>query len=157
MLFRSGDDAHPFRYVSGAVSEDQRWLIVSAANQTYGNALFLLDLNQAKPKWITVVSDLKNSHGVVDIDDHNLYIQTDKDAPTGQVVVAPLTHPQQEYWKPLIPAQPEVLSTSSAGGWLFCSYLKDAVSVVKQYDRSGKFIRNIPLPGLGTEIGRAHV
>jgi prolyl oligopeptidase len=148
-----GDDAHPFRYVSGQVSEDQRWLIVSAANQTYGNAVYLLSLTDPQAKWVTVVADTKNSHSIVDVDDVYLYIQTDKDAPTGRVVMAPLKNPQPEHWQTLIPAQKEVLSASAAGGSLFCSYLKDAISVVKQYNRNGTLIRKVPLPGLGTADG----
>jgi prolyl oligopeptidase len=35
-------------------------------------------------------------------------------------------------------------------GVYFANYMKDAVSVVKQYDYSGKMLREIELPGLGS-------
>jgi prolyl oligopeptidase len=38
-------------------------------------------------------------------------------------------------------------------GVYFANYMKDAVSVVKQYDYSGKMLREIELPGLGSAGG----
>jgi prolyl oligopeptidase len=37
----------------------------------------------------------------------------------------------------------------------FANYMKDAVSVVKQYDYSGKMLREIQLPAVGTAGGLA--
>ncbi|RZM08494.1 MAG: S9 family peptidase, partial [Pedobacter sp.] len=45
------------------------------------------------------------------------------------------------------------LSPSTGGGKIFANYLKDAVSVVYQYDRSGTKESEIQLPGPGTAIG----
>jgi prolyl oligopeptidase len=46
----------------------------------------------------------------------------------------------------------ERLSPSTGGGFIFANYMKD-VSVVKQYDYSGKMLREIELPGLGSAGG----
>src|SRR5690606_1434613 len=46
-----------------------------------------------------------------------------------------------------------VLSPSTGGGKIFASYLKDATSLVKQFDRNGKLEREIELPGVGTASG----
>jgi prolyl oligopeptidase len=37
--------------------------------------------------------------------------------------------------------------------FFFANYMKDAVSVVKQYDYSGKMLREIQLPAVGTAGG----
>jgi prolyl oligopeptidase len=34
----------------------------------------------------------------------------------------------------------------------FANYMKDAVSVVKQYDKSGKLMREIQLPAVGQQV-----
>lgn len=141
------------RYIGAGVSENQHWLFIYCANATYGNALLVLDLTNPNATVKTIVADMKNTHGVVDVDDQNLYIQTDRNAPTGKLMVAPIATPEEANWKVLVDAKPEVLSTSSAGGFLFCSYLKDAVSKVYQYDKTGKQIREIALPGLGSASG----
>ena len=141
------------RYMGAGVSEDQKWLFIYCANSTYGNRLLVLDLTNPAATVKTIVADMKNSHSVVDVDEKNIYIQTDRNAPTGKLMIAPLANPEEANWKVLIDAKSEVLNTSAAGGSLFCSYLKDAVSKVYQYDRSGKQVREIALPGLGSASG----
>jgi len=143
----------PIRYLGAGVSEDQKWLFIYCANSTYGNSLLVLDLTNPAATVKTMVADMKNSHGVVDVDDKNIYIQTDRNAPTGKLMITPLANPEEANWKVLVDAKPEVLSTSSAGGAIFCSYLKDAISKVYQYDRTGKQVREIALPGLGSASG----
>lgn len=141
------------RYISAGVSEDQKWLFIYGANSTYGNSLLVLDLTDSNATVKTIVADMKNSHGIIDVDDQNFYIQTDRNAPTGKIMVVPAATPEEANWKVLIDTKPEVLNASAAGGFIFCSYLKDAVSKVYQYDRTGKQIREIALPGLGSASG----
>ena len=154
-LIYGGDPAHPIRYVGGAVSEDQHWLFLYGANSTYGGSLMVLDLRKPGSKIQVLVADMKNQHSIIDNDDQNFYIQTDRNAPTGKIMVAPISNAVESNWKPLIEAKPEVLNASSGGGSIFCSYLKDAVTKVYQYDRTGKQVREIVLPGLGTANGFA--
>jgi prolyl oligopeptidase len=96
---------------------------------------------------------MKNTNYIVDVDDQNFYIQTDKDAPTGKIVIAPISNPAQANWKVFVDIKPEVLTASSGGGYIFCSYLKDAVTKVYQFDKTGKQVREVQLPGLGTANG----
>lgn len=141
------------RYIGGGVTDNQQWLVISTADATYGNELYIQDLTKPGAPVITVVADMKNQHNVIDADGQFLYIQTDKDAPNGKVVTAALTDPTPAHWKTLIETKPEVLTASSGGGYLFCSYLKDAVSKVYQHEINGKLVREIQLPGLGTAAG----
>jgi len=39
-----GDDKNPRRYVGGYLTEDERFLVISAANSTTGNELYIQDL-----------------------------------------------------------------------------------------------------------------
>ena len=148
-----GTDANPVRYIDGYVSEDEKWLFISAANETYGNSLYVKDLTKPGSAVVPMVDNMKNLHDVVDVDDNFFYLQTDLDAPTGKLVAAPITNPGMANWKTLIEARPEVLSASAAGGSLFCTYLKDAVNKVYQYDHNGKEIREVALPALGSAGG----
>lgn len=148
-----GDDKHPVRYMGGYVSEDEKWLIIQTANETYGNALYVQDLTKPDAPVIALATDMKNTYVVIDVDDQYFYIQTDKDAPTSKIVIAPIADPAQSNWKSFVATKPEVLTASSAGGSIFCSYLKDAITKVYQYDKSGKQVREVQLPGLGTADG----
>jgi prolyl oligopeptidase len=144
---------NPIRYLGAGVSEDEKWLFLYCANSTYGNSLLVLYLTNPNAMVKTMVADMKNSHNVVDVDEQYFYIKTDRDAPTGKLMKVPVATPEEANWKVLIDAKPEVLSASSAGGFIFCSYLKDAVSKVFQYDKTGKQVREIVLPGLGSASG----
>ena len=54
----------------------------------------------------------------------------------------------------VIPQSENLLQwVTTAGGSLMAGYLKDASSRVCQYDRSGKLVREITLPGIGTVSG----
>ena len=143
----------PKRYISGGVTEDEKWLIINGANATYGNELHVLDLTKPNATIVALVADMKNQHGIVESDENNFYIQTDRNAPTGKLVTVAITNPAEANWKTIIETVPEVLNASSAGGFIFCTYLKDAVSKVYQHDMTGKRIREIELPGLGTAGG----
>jgi prolyl oligopeptidase len=148
-----GNDASPVRYMWGYLSEDEKWLIIGIANETYGGAVYLQNLTVPNSPIVPVVTDTKNNHNVVDIDDTNIYIQTDRNTPTNKLVMAPLANPQEANWKTIIEAKPEVLNVSAAGGSFYCTYMKDAVNKVYQFDKTGKQLREIVLPGLGTASG----
>ena len=148
-----GGDKTPRRYVGGEVSEDERFLIISAANSTTGNELYILDLNDPKAKLITLVNNFDNSHGIVTNDGPRLIIQTNLNAPNNRVVGVDFSKPTPDNWKDIIPETENVLSTSDGGGRLFANYTIDVKTAVKQYDMHGKFIRDVELPGVGSAGG----
>ncbi len=148
-----GGDITPRRYIGGYVTENEKWLIIFAANSTYGNEMYVQDLTKPNSPIIPIIKDMKSSVSVFDVDDEYFYIQTDKGAPNSKVVIATLNQPQSEHWIDLIPEQKEVLSVSTAGGNIYCSYLKDAITKVLQYDMKGNKLRDVELPGLGSANG----
>ncbi len=148
-----GGPSQPKRYISAGVSEDGHWLIIYGANTTYGNELHILDLSKPNAAIIPLITDMKNDHRIVEVDANNFYIQTDRNAPTSKLVAMPVSSPSEGNWKTVVDAKPEVLSASSAGGYIYCTYLKDAVTKVYQYNKAGKQIREIVLPGLGSANG----
>jgi prolyl oligopeptidase len=148
-----GGDITPRRYIGASVSENEKWLFIYAANSTYGNEMYVQDLTKPNAPIIPIVKDMASSVNILDADDQYFYIQTDKGAPNSKVVISLLNQPQSEHWIDLIPEQKEVLSVNTGGGNLFCSYLKDAITKVLQYDMKGNKIREVVLPGLGTASG----
>lgn len=148
-----GGDAQPRRYVGGGITEDGKWLIITAANSTYGNEVYVQDLTITDAPIVTVVDNMNNSTDIIEADDQYFYLVTDKKAPHKKVVFAPLNKPQPENWKDLVPETKNVLDVNTGGGYMFCGYLKDAVSQVLQYDFKGNKVREIALPGVGTASG----
>ena len=141
------------RYVGGSVTEDDKYLIISAANSTYGNELYIKDLTKENSPIVTVVADSKNSTYIIENEGSKLFIVTDFNAPNQRIVTVDAANPTPENWKNFIAETENVLTPSTGGGYFFAHYMKDAVSMVKQYDYSGKMVREIALPGIGTAGG----
>jgi prolyl oligopeptidase len=139
------------RYVGGEVTADQNYLVITAANTTYGNELYVLDLNNKNAKAQTIVNNFNSGNEVLDNVGSSFIMATDKDAPNKKIVSFDLKNPSQ--WNTLVAETENVLTPTTAGGFIFAHYMKDAISVVKQLDYKGKLVRNIELPGIGTASG----
>lgn len=148
-----GGDKQPRRYIGGYVTEDEKFLVISAANATYGNELYVQDLSKPNSKIVTLVSGFDNEHDVLHHENGTFFIQTNLDAPNRRIVTAPSSKATPDNWTTLIAETENPLTAGGAGEYLFCSYLKDAVSMIQQYDFKGQLVRNIELPGLGSAAG----
>ena len=146
-------DKEKRRYVGGSVSEDDRYLFISAANSTSGNELYLKDLNTPNSKIIPIVSTFDFDVDVIDNLGSKLFILTNINAPNKRIVSVDASNPGTENWVDFIPETDNVLSPSTGGGYIFATYMKDAISLVKQYDFKGNLIREVTLPGIGTASG----
>lgn len=142
------------RYVGGYVTNDQKYLVITAANATSGNELYLKDLSQANAPVKTIVTGFDNDYSVIDSKDGKIYIVTNLNAPNQKLVaVDEASVANKNAWTDVIAETENVLDLSKAGGYFFAHYMKDAVSVVQQYDYNGTKVRDIELPGLGTAGG----
>jgi prolyl oligopeptidase len=140
------------RYVGGYVTEDENYLVITAATSTSGNELYYKDLSK-NGAIINLVNNFDNDYNVIDNVGTKFYIETNYNAPNKKVVTFDLANPKQANWTDFIPETENVLSTSTGGGYIFAEYMKDAVSQIKQYDYEGKLVRDIKLPGIGSAGG----
>lgn len=145
--------AQKHRYVGGNVSEDNRFLFISARNSTSGGKLYMMDLTKPNSPLVTILDHENSDTYVMDNVGSKLIIVTNLDAPNMRVVTVDASNPAPENWKDLIPETENVLSPSTGGGFIFANYMVDAVSQVKQYDYNGKLVREIELPGIGSAGG----
>ena len=148
-----GGDKMPRRYLNGSLTEDQRFLVISARNTTTGNELYLQDLSKPGSAIVQVVDNEKQIVDVIDNVGSKLYIFTNLGAPNNRVVTVDAANPKAANWKDLIPETKNVLEVSTVGGKIFASYLKDATSYIEQYDMAGKKEHAIALPAVGTAGG----
>lgn len=148
-----GGEKTPRRYISAIVSEDQRYLVISAANSTSGNELYIQDLSTPEAPIVIVVDNFEKTHDLIDNVGSKLYLYTNLDAPNGRIVTVDAANPKPKHWKEFLKETDHVLTPSTGGGKLFANYIKDAVSLVFQYDMQGKLEHQIALPGIGTAAG----
>lgn len=152
MIF-GGTPEQKHRYVGGSVSEDNKYLFISARNSTSGGKLFMMDLTKKNPELNTIIDNEDTDTYVIENDGSKLYIVTNLDAPNQRIVTVDAANPSPENWEDFIPETKNVLSPSTGGGYFFTEYMVDAVSQVKQYDYEGNLVREIELPGLGSAGG----
>ena len=141
------------RYIGASVTEDQNYLVLSAATSTYGNKLFIQDLKDPNGLLIPIVDDIKSDNTVIENVGSKLYIVTDRNAPNTKIVTVDINNPTPEHWVDFIPETENVLVPNTGGGYFFAEYMVDALSKIMQYDYDGKLIREVKLPGLGSASG----
>ena len=146
-------DKEKRRYVRGSVSDDNHYLFISAANSTSGNELYFQDLTQSNAPIQLIHAGFEYDVDVLDNQGVKLFIVTNFKAPNKRIVTVDVSNPTAENWKDCIAETDQVLSPSTGAGFIFANYMKDAVSLVKQFDYNGKLVREIELPGLGTATG----
>lgn len=152
------DSANPERFNSVSTTQDQRFAFLSISERgkgKEGNALFYRDLSKGEKSFQPIVSEIGEfNFGVIDNIGDKLLIRTNKNAPNGKVVLVDPKNPEEKNWKDVLPEKSEPLQgTSTAGGKLIATYLKDVSTRVYVYNLNGKLENEIKLPALGIAGG----
>ncbi|HMO32373.1 MAG TPA: prolyl oligopeptidase family serine peptidase [Lacibacter sp.] len=148
------DNAHPLRNAGAGVTEDNRFLVLRTSEGTSGAELRVKNLATGQADFSLLIPGFKTEASVVDHHNGRLLVRINDGAPNYKIVSIDPQKPQPEHWTVVVPEQPEVLQgVGTAGGFLFCSYLKDASTKVFQYTYDGKLVRDIRLPGIGNASG----
>jgi len=141
------------RYINAYLTEDDRFLVVTASISTTGNELYIKDLTKKSGGFLTVVDNFENDHYILHNEGSKLFIFTNLNAPNWRVVTVDAENPGSDNWVDLVPETENVLQPSTGAGYIFANYLIDAISSVKQYDLTGRVVRDITLPGIGSAAG----
>ena len=121
---------------------NKRYLVIYGSESTSGNSLYYKDLSKPNAQFVKLVTDFKDDYGVVDEIDGNFFVMTNHEAPAYKLVKIPLDNPTS--WTDVIPQSKDILTgVSHLGKRLIANYNKDAHSVVKIFDESGKFLANL--------------
>ncbi|MFD2587503.1 prolyl oligopeptidase family protein [Croceitalea marina] len=151
-LIFGGTPEEKHRYVGGYLTEDQRYLIITASTSTSGNKLYLKDLT-TNGDLITILDNTDSDTYVMENEGSKLFMVTNMDAPNKKIVVTDASNPTPDNWTDFIPETENVLTAGSGGGYFFTEYMVDAISKVLQYDFDGKLVREVKLPGVGSAGG----
>ena len=148
------DKEHPFLYKWVSVTEGEEYMFLSLSAGTHGNELYYKDLSIKNMKFQPLIKGFEFDSYVIDNIGDKLLVFTNIDALNSKVILMDPKKPGKENWETIIPEKPDVLRRAyTAGGQLFCSYLKDANVRVYQHDFQGKFVKEIELPALGNAYG----
>lgn len=145
------DPQHPLRTFGANVTEDERFLIISESESTYGNKLHIKDLHNPSSPYIHIGDSFDWEFWVADNFEDNFIVITNYLAPRRQVVSINFSHPEISSWQTLIPEKEEVLEKIAlANGKMISQYLKDACHHLYSHKLNGQLINEISLPGMGT-------
>ena len=154
LIYERPDDGELF--INGFVTEDGKWLVINVAKGTERmNMVYFKDLSRDDSPIVPLVPDRKYSYSFVGNDGPVFYFRTDDGAERGRLVkVNVLARDTVRKWIEIVPEAPETLNTVQLINDQFVlSYLKDAYSKIKIYNKDGKFVRDVQLPGIGTASG----
>jgi len=142
--------------ISGGVTEDGRYLVISVGDGTTSrkNQVLVKDLSQPDAKIVPVITDFQSVNSVIDNDGSTLLIKTDYKAPRGRIVAVDLKNPARDQWREIVPeAEATIQGVGLAGELFVVNYLKDARSQIKMFDLKGSFVREVALPGIASAGG----
>lgn len=144
----------PLRNCGAAVTDDEKYLVISETESTSGNSLHIKDLSKPNAPLVTLEAGFENDYGVVDHVNGKLYVLTNWKASNQQLMEVDPAKPARENWKTILPETENVLEgVSILGGKIVAEYLQDASNHVYTYDFTGKKLAEVELPAIGTVGG----
>ena len=152
LIYERPDDGELF--LGGFVTEDGKWLVINVVKGTQRmNEVHFKDLSNPDSPIVPLVSDRANSWSFVGNDGSVFYCRTDKDAERGKLVSVDVSASERA-WKDVVPQAEETLGgVQFINDQFVLSYLKDAYTKIKIYEKDGKYVRDVELPGIGSAGG----
>ena len=137
------------------VSDDGKYLIITATKGTAPKyRIFYKDLTRANAKVLPLIDAFEAGYNFIDNDGPVFYFKTDRNASRSRVIAIDTRKPAEANWKEVIAESEQTLvGASMVNNQIVAEYLADARSLVKVVDRSGKLVREIALPGIGSAAG----
>ncbi len=152
LIYERPDDGEIF--VGGRVTEDGKWFVINATKGTQRmNEVHFKDLSKPDAPVVPLVGDRAYSWIFVGNDGPVFYFRTDKDAERGKLVSVNVLA-RERIWKEVVPQATETLNgVQMINNQFVLNYLKDAYTRIKTYDKDGKHVRDVELPGIGSAGG----
>lgn len=137
------------------VTDDGHYLVIFVWQGTSPkNRLYYKDLTKPDSEVVKLLDDFDAEYRFIDNDGPVFWIRTDLNAPRGKLIAIDTRHPERAKWKTVVEQSADKLEDVSVVDNLFLvGYLKDAKTEVRVHDLSGKFLRNVDLPGIGSAAG----
>lgn len=149
---------HPTWQFEPTVTLDGHYLILETGDGEVGDRnqelLSYFDLTKLSPKPVPLVDAFEAEYIFLGNEGPVFYVQTTLDAPKKRIVAIDTRTPGRSAWKTIVPEGNDAIEGASlAAHQLVVTTLRDAHTAVTAYDLTGKKLREIPLPGIGTAWG----
>ncbi len=141
--------------LGASTTNDGHYLIVGVNEGTdVKTRVYYKDLLVKDSPIVKLLDDFDAAYNFIDNDGPVFWFQTDVNASRGKIIAIDTRHPERPNWKVIVPEASETLQAVSLINNMFvANYLKDAHTQVKIFDKTGKFVREVGFPTLGTASG----
>jgi prolyl oligopeptidase len=148
------DPEHPLRTFGASVTDDERFLIISESESTYGNILHVKDLTKPGSDFFRIGDNFDYEYHVVDNIDNSLLVLSNYMAPRKKGLLIDASRPGMANWQTIIPEKEQVLEgIYLASGKIIGLYMQDASHHAYIFDQAGRQTGEMLLPGIGTISG----
>lgn len=149
------DDANPEWGFTPEVSEDGKYLVITVWKGTDDRyRVMYKSLDQPHSKLVELIDNFENEFTFIGNEGPNFFFKSDFNAPKKCILTINIHHPEKENWKVVVPESNQAMDSAGiVGDFIVGDYLLDAKTQVKLFDLTGKFIREVQFPGIGTASG----
>jgi prolyl oligopeptidase len=141
------DPEHPLRFHGIVVSENEKWLVLTSSEGTYGAEIKLRKADVPDEDFQILFKGFDNEFEYIGSQDDELYFVTDKEASNKKIIKI---NAQTLEVEDLIAESKNSLEyVTKVGNYLLVNYLKDVVSQSCCYDTKGNLKAEVQLPGIG--------
>jgi prolyl oligopeptidase len=139
---------HPTRIPQGRVTEDGHYLVITQVEGYERNGVVLLDLRKPGAAAQPLLTAWDALYSYIGARGDELYFQTTSNAPLGRVIAVEARQGAER--RTVVPEGTAALEEATyVGGRIVARYVEDAHGVARIYERDGRLVGAVPLPGLG--------
>jgi prolyl oligopeptidase len=133
------------------LSKDGHWLVRYVDHGWTRNDVQFRDARRPAAPWTPLAVGNDALYDVAVFRDR-FYVTTNESAPHSRIFAVDPAHPARADWSEIVPERPDATLDSAVvvGGKLSLVYLKDAVTHLEVHALTGKLVREVPLPDVGT-------
>ncbi len=140
-------------FIGANLSTDGHWLLVTISHGWNSADIYFKDARKPKAAFTPLVAKVDADFNVRAWKDQ-FYVHTNDGAPRYRVFKVDPKRPQRAAWKEIVAQSDATLTAVDVvGNHLSLTYLRNATSELAVHDLSGKFVRKIELPGIGSSGG----
>lgn len=147
----------PKWFARGGTTEDGRYVYIYIdRGSSTENLVSIVDLGDPMNPKIDapvkpLIAEWTSRNAVVGSDPGVIYVLTTLDAPRYRLVAIDVNNPAPEKWRTIVPESQDVIdSVDVVGGKFVVNSMRDASSRLTVYEKDGRKVGEIPLPGIGS-------
>ncbi len=133
------------------ITEDGSYLFLHVSHGTDPNNRVYFRPVDSNAPFVKLLNESDASYNFITNAGPVFYFHTDLNAPRGRVIAIDSNTPSRDFWREIIPESNDILDFAGCvNNQLVVGYLSDVHHLLKIYTLAGSFVREIPLPTLGT-------